>query len=102
MHARAARARSHAVALTNTGLGLKRAPREWWMGLAGPIWLHGLAWVIQGHNLDLKLDSKIRLYIISLGDIHTSWDPSGSWEFKILQQRGTQVGVGNVGVYRQK
>ena len=102
MHARAARAGSHAVALTDSGLGLKRASREWWMGLAGPIWLRGLAWVIQGRNLDLKLDSKIRLYIISVGDNHASWDPIGSWEFKILQHRGTQVGVGNVGVYRQK
>ena len=79
MHARAARARSHAVTSANTGLGLKRASREWWMGLAGPIWL----WFIPGHNLDLKLDSEIRLYIISLGDIHTSWEPIGNWESKI-------------------
>ena len=49
--------------------------------------------------VDLKLDSKIRLYRIRVGDNHASWDPSGSWEFKILQHRGTQVGVGNVGVY---
>ena len=41
-------------------------------------------------------------YIISVGDNHASWDPIGSWEFKILQHRGTQVGVGNVGVYCQK
>ena len=41
MHARAARDGSHAVALTNTGLRLKRASREWWIGLAGPIWLRG-------------------------------------------------------------
>ena len=77
MHARAARG-SHAVALTDSGLGLKRASREWRIGLAGPIWLCGLAWVLLGPiqacgapdespHLDLKLDSKIRLYIISLG-----------------------------------
>ena len=69
-----------------------------WLGL-GPFRAHQGVW---RPHLGLKLESKIRLYIISLGDIHASWDPSGSWEFKILQQRGTQVGVGNVGVYRQK
>ena len=76
-----------------------------WLGL-GPFRAHQGVWRSGAPNenphLDLKLDSNIRLYIISLGDIHASWDPSGSWEFKILQQRGTQVGVGNVGVYRQK
>ena len=30
--------------------------------------------------VDLKLDSKIRLYRIRVGDNHASWDPSGSWE----------------------
>ena len=48
MHARAARAGSHAVALTNTGFGLKRASRECRIGLAGPIWLCGLARVLLG------------------------------------------------------